>query len=111
MPLTRPIPKECQALLRDLRKRVPPPDILPTSRQYSRLSRDMLRFGFGILCPCPLGLDPSAKFHLPNCCKDFTRQRPKSYTRQAIKLFYVFWDEQSDARAAYKAVWPKGKAT
>lgn len=99
MPLTRPIPKAAYPVLRVLRRDVKRPRSLP--RPYGA-SGNSLRF---LTCICPMGLHPDAVTTSPIGKNTF----PVGPGDNAIATFGEWWDEQTDARAATDAVWPRKK--
>lgn len=101
-----PIPAEAMPVVEILRRDVPRPRELPTSRTLAP-TNDHLRW-YGGRSPnrwtsrcCPMGLHPAAGLPTPRCDDEF----PASSL--AIFAFAEWWDslEDADAVAAVEAVW------
>jgi len=104
VPLTRLIPPLARTLFADLRKRVRMPCVLPNKR---RGILAWIRRGGRV---CVLGLDKT--YHgFPTCPEDWLdgEHLPKSFTAKAIQQAFTWWDQQHDALAATKAVFPAFK--
>jgi hypothetical protein len=89
MGLTRPIPKAAMPVVRILRRDVPRPK----------------KIAFRWSVRCPLGLHPKAISLTPVDRVGF----PPCQSNWAITAFYLWWDDQTDAKAAVNAMWPQKK--
>lgn len=101
MTLTRPIPKAAMSIVRILRRDVKRPRMLPQvdssgySARWDRKSKGT----------CAMGLHPKAGNSVPLDSADF----PPCKNNRAIKAFYRWHDEQTDAQALVDAIWPRRK--
>lgn len=102
MSLTSPIPKTAMPIMEVLRRDVPGPKELPQFSSYNRT-----RFLRWKKCYCPMGLHPLALSKVPYFDKMDFPPHPKI---RAIQVFANWWDDQTDARAAVDAIWPRKAA-
>jgi hypothetical protein len=92
------IPKAAMPVVRILRRDVPRPKELPRTTAVVTVDSPMLRF-----CDrCPMGMHPQARHSAPETTKTF----PPCKSNKEIEAFYIWWDAQTDAKAATDAVWP-----
>lgn len=98
------VPTNAMPVVKVLRQDVPRPKGLPMVFSPGRTLRWWRLGGIGInqlatVC-CPMGLHPKAEAGVPQCVSEFPLA--ESF---AIRAFYAWWDEQTDAQAAIDAVW------
>lgn len=100
MPLTRPIPRSAKFVAARLRAEVKK---WPAAKKWTpehSYSASVLRCTDG---KCPMGLHPSATEETPTELRDFEDRKGWGGER-GIQAFYDWWDEQTDARAALRAI-------
>lgn len=89
------VPKAALPVARCIRKIVKRPRTLPSSSPFGWLRWPGHQ--------CPMGLIPGVKCPAPDNRYDFPKHIRLS--ELAIMEFAVWWDRQTDARAAVDAVW------
>lgn len=99
MTITRPIPEEALPVVEIIRRDVPRPETLPVAQTNS-----CMRWYRGALLCCPMGLHGTAKLGAPSDGFHFEGEL-RNCTSDAIEQLGIWWDEQTDARAAVDAVW------
>ena len=103
--LTRKIPEVAMSVVEEIRRNVKKPQTLPLS--LDQRDGSSLRWGRGKgMFFCPMGLHPKSDHNIPMASGDFAGG---VCSDEAVKAFFMFWDQQSDAQAAVDAVWGEVK--